>query len=139
MKLFLDTNIWLRYFLRDNEKQALLINKILISIEEGRIKPYISPVVILEFVYVLEKLYKIPRDIIIEHVDAILSTRNIAIIETIRFHESWDLYKKTHQAFSDCLILHHLSQGMLLCSFDEKLIKLAGDKGISPHQVISNL
>ena len=58
-KVFLDTNIWLRFILKDSKKQFLDTKKFIEQIEEGKFRAYTSAIVFLEINFVLSKIYKI--------------------------------------------------------------------------------
>src|SRR5260370_38152381 len=73
---FLDTNILLRFLTRDDEQKAQQALDLLLRIERGEEKVITSPLVIFETIFTLQKLYKVPRDIIKEQVLSIISLRS---------------------------------------------------------------
>ena len=58
---FIDTNLFLRYFTRDDEKKAEDVLKLLKRVERNEEKVITSPLVIFEIVFTLENYYKVPR------------------------------------------------------------------------------
>ena len=66
MKLFLDSNIFLRLLVPENQKFTSECQKIFKMVKDGTIIPYTSDIVIVEVSYVLNKLYKIEKSRIIE-------------------------------------------------------------------------
>jgi len=52
MKVFIDTNIWLRFFLNDVPAQSQDCIKLFQKIEQGDYRPYTSAIVCLEAVYI---------------------------------------------------------------------------------------
>src|SRR3990167_4309159 len=102
-KLFLDTNIWLRFILEDNE-QAKDCRQLIIQIEAGKWRVYTSTIVLLEINYVLGSVYKIKQSQVIDDLEAILKTRNLTLIEKTNFVFALKLYRQTKVKLSDCLI-----------------------------------
>src|SRR3990167_11097387 len=80
-KLFLDTNIWLRFILKDEEKQYSYVYNLLSQIEEGIFRVYISNIVLLEIYFVLLQLYKISQKDVLLYISNILKVRGITLIE----------------------------------------------------------
>lgn len=54
MKLLLDTNVLLRFYLRDVEKQYQETIELINQIESGEYRAYTSNIVLLEMVYALQ-------------------------------------------------------------------------------------
>jgi predicted nucleic-acid-binding protein len=59
--LGVDTNILVRFLVDDDEKQSKKVYQILKSAEEEKELLYVTSVVILELIWVLESIYKIER------------------------------------------------------------------------------
>lgn len=122
-KLFLDTNIWLRFILEDNE-QAKDCRELIAQIEAGKWRVYTSTIVMLEINYVLSSVYKIKINQVLEDVEAILKTRNLALIEKTDFKEALKLYRLTKIKLTDCLIASQLPKRMVFVSYDNDFKKL---------------
>src|SRR3989344_5201537 len=116
MKLFLDTNVFLRYFLRDNENQFQSCLNLFEYIEQGIIHPYTSSIVFLEVQYVLEKVYEVDKPTVADKIDMILQTRKLVIIERTDFKSAWKLHTQKRTKLSDCLIVTQIPQNMILCT-----------------------
>ena len=124
MKVFIDTNIWLRFFLNDVPAQSQDCIKLFQKIEQGDYRPYTSAIVCLEAVYILEKLYGVPKDAIWEYIDGMLETRNLTIIEKTYTRRAIILAKASKRKISDCLIVAQMPKEMILCTYDRELKKL---------------
>jgi len=133
-KIFLDSNIWLRYFLRDND-QFESVEKLLKLIDEGNFLPYCSSMVIMEVIFVLTRLYKKSVDEVIQCVDAILKIRNIVILEKTDIEVAIAYYKKLKIKFSDCLIASQIAKNMILVTFDQDFSKIKEIKIQTPQEV----
>lgn len=140
MNLFLDTNIWLRFFIGDEEKQLKIVKQILELSEESKIKLATSTFILSEFVFVETSFYKISKKDIIKDLNTITAIRNILLIEKTDFNESLQYYKESTskmQKWSDCVIAAQVPQRFKLCSFDERLEKLIGkDRFIHPAKAV---
>ena len=69
---FPDTNIILRYLLKDNENQYKKISPIFSSIREGVVNAIIISEVLLETYYVLTKVYDVPFQEALEKLKSLL-------------------------------------------------------------------
>ena len=58
----LDTNILVRFLVKDDEKQADAVFSLFKKAEWHREKLFVSLIVLLELIWVLDSLYKVPRD-----------------------------------------------------------------------------
>lgn len=75
----LDTNILLRFIIRDDADQVSKVMKLLTEIEANHQQAFVSSLVILEVVWVLSFSYKISRLEIIEHLLLLLKAPVLAI------------------------------------------------------------
>lgn len=69
----LDTNCILRWTLRDIPEQAAAVDKLF----KSKTTITIDDMAIWETAYVLEKLYKLPRDLVAGHIEKLLSVGNV--------------------------------------------------------------
>lgn len=124
MKIFLDTNFLLRYYLKDNQRQFEDCKELILQIEEGKFKVYTSSIVFLEVSYVLKSVYKLLFSDITEVLDSILTIRGITIIDKTNVKIALEFYKKYKIKFTDCLIASQMPKNTILVSFDEELSKI---------------
>ena len=59
MKLFLDTNIFMRFFIKDNEQMVEQVKRIFFLAETGKYKLATSTIVLTEIMYTLQSFYKL--------------------------------------------------------------------------------
>ncbi len=138
-KLFLDTNIFLRFFLRDNENQYQNVFRLLAKIEEGTFKPYTSSMVFLELNYVVRNIYKLPIDEILDYIDAIKKMRGMTVIEKTNSDNAISLYKKYKIKLGDCLIATQLPKEAVLLSYDADFKKVKEIKSQTPDEILQDL
>lgn len=122
-KLFLDTNIWLRFILEDNE-QARDCRELITQIETGKWRVYTSTIVMLEINYVLSSVYKIKTVQVLDDLESILKTRNLTLIETTNFVTALKLNRRTRVKLSDCVIAIQVPKQMIFVSYDQDFKKL---------------
>ena len=110
----IDTNVILRYLLNDIADQA---DKAASVIAAGA---FTLPEVIAEVVYVLYRLYSVPREKMYEIVSPILN--EVSIENPNIIDEALSVYSKTKFDFVDCIILARKNLlGEDVFTFDKKL------------------
>jgi len=138
-KLFLDTNIFLRFFLRDEESQYQNVLKLLSVIEEGKFKPYTSSIVFLELNYVLRNIYKLSVSETVGHLEAIEKMRGMTVIEKTDSIKAINLYKKYRIKLGDCFITTQLKKGSVLVTYDEDFGKVKEVECQNPEIILKKL
>ncbi len=68
----IDTNILVRFLVGDDELQAQKVYKIFKKAESSKKELYVSLLVILELTWVLESVYEIPREEIVDSISELL-------------------------------------------------------------------
>ncbi len=113
--MYIDTNILMRYLLNDIPEQTDIAAEI---IADGA---QIYPEVIPEAVYVLSKIYEIPRKAVSDTLIAILDDISVERKEQIK--KTLKLFRETKLDYIDCLHLAGYSlSGEDFFSFDKKLM-----------------
>ena len=78
-----DTNILIRFLIGDDEKQAKQVYDIFKKAEAGHKELFVSLLVVLEFIWVLESAYEVSRDEILD------SLRDLLLMPILKFeHQS---------------------------------------------------
>src|SRR5574340_550335 len=90
--VFVDTNVFLRFFVRDVESFYQKAKELFEKAEKGVVKLETSDMVIAEIVWVLESYYGFTKAEIKEVIDTILETRNIKVVNHSRVKEAVNLY-----------------------------------------------
>lgn len=137
-KIFLDTNLWIRFFIEDDQTQFAQTKQLLNLVEEGKIRAYISTIVFLEIQFVLQKLYHLPFEKIIGIFDIILKVRNITVVEKTNLALAIKFFKLYKIKFPDCLIASQLPKNAILASFDEELSKISEITVKNPKQILTD-
>lgn len=135
-KLFLDTNIFLRFFLRDNENQYQDVCRLFAKIEEGRFRTYTSSIVFLELNYVVRNIYKLPIYEILDYMDAVRKMRGMTVIDKTNTDKAINLYKKYQIKLGDCFIISQLPDEAMLVSYDKDFKKIKEIQSQTPDEVL---
>lgn len=138
MKIFIDTNIFIRFFTHDLEEKIEECEKLFEFIRDGKIKPYISNIVVLELIFVLTRQYKFKEEIVLKAVDNLLKLRNIRIIELTKTKKALALFKKLNIKYTDCLIATQIPKGTVLVTYDKEFSKIPVLKSITPAEIFNS-
>lgn len=123
-KVFIDTNIFIRFLTKDDVEKYNQCLKFFDLVELGKLRPYISNIVILEIQFVLIRLYKFPKDKVLEDISNLLSLRNLTLIEKSNTQEAISIYKKHNIKYPDCLIATQVPVNTRMVSYDADFSKI---------------
>lgn len=138
MKVFLDTNIFLRFYVKEDETSHSECVRLLNLCNQGSCRPYTSNIVISEVIYVLSRLYKFPKAEVLAAIDDLLNLRNLTVIEKTDTPRAIKLYKKNNLKIGDCMIATQVPVGVALCTYDADFSMLSELKISTPSGVIKS-
>lgn len=126
-KIFVDTNIILRFLLGDND--SIAVQKIL----NGKNILIIPDIVIAEVVWTLNRFYKWPKEKIIEFLVVLLKGPNIEFNEILIF-SSFNTFLKNNIKYTDAYISELMRNANIdeIYSFDRDFDKIPGVKREEP-------
>ena len=139
IKAFFDTNLWIRYILRDNEPQFKIVRDLLEKNESGLIRIYSSPVIFLELAYVLQKVYKFLFTETLEVLNGIRATKQLIILNKSNLDLALKYFKSYRLKFSDCLIAAYIPKNITLVSFDKDFKKIKEINCQTPTQLLTSM
>jgi len=99
--IFVDTNVFLRFFIRDVESFYHKAKDLFEKAESEQVKLETSDMVIAEIVWVLESYYDFSRSEVKEVIETILETKNLKVANHSRVKEAIDLYSSGKMDFID--------------------------------------
>ena len=129
----LDTNVIVRIATRDDEKQLRLA----LDLVKGRFSrespAWISLIVIVEFSWVLKRLYNYPRAEVADAIASLLNTRELLIEDAPLVTIALSTFRNSKADFADCLIEARNSNHGIRAThtFDITASKLPGFQRIS--------
>lgn len=121
----IDTNVLLRLVVDDpNEKQQSQIVRDLLN-QHGQ--AWVSIVVLIETVWVLQSRYKLTKEQVIVVIEKIIQHPRIHLDNAASIDNALTLYSACNAGFADCSILNEAQHKQLvLHTFDRKLSRLHG-------------
>ncbi|MDD5392372.1 MAG: PIN domain-containing protein [Thiothrix sp.] len=126
----IDTNVILRYLLADNEALYQRACTILEPLQQGETQGTITEGVLIECVYVLLKVYEIPRPLIADKLSAVLSYAGLYQPQYDHYIQALEIFAAHNVDIVDALLFTRSQQeGSSIQSFDkdiQKLIKRLG-------------
>ena len=124
-KLFLDTNIFVRYLVGDIENSAIDIQKLFQNGAEGKVEYLTKTQVLIELNYVLKTHYNLERDKIILAIKTILNLGSVSVVDADieNLEKVLKLYESCSQlSLEDCIYLQYcLQEKIELLTLDKKL------------------
>lgn len=102
---FIDANIILRLLITEDKDMSKKSLDILEQIENQRFYGNINSLVIHEILYVLDKIYKVPREDIVKDITKIVSINNLKILDITKesLMKILNKYSKSKLDFADIL------------------------------------
>ena len=131
---FLDTNILLRYFTKDDEKKARDVLRLLKKVERAEEKVLTSPLVIFETIFTLETYYKVKRKEIKNLLSPILNLRGLKLDFKDVFESALKLYSEKRISFADAFNFCFMQKNGVkeIYSFDKEFNKLKEIRRVTP-------
>lgn len=125
-RIIADTNAFLRVFLDDIPSQKKTFEKVLQKAKEKQIHLLVPQIVIFEIEFVLRKIYRVPKEKIIENLQTLVPISYIDIESREIFITALDHYSKENISFVDCFLLAKAeSEKAEIFTFDKKLKELS--------------
>ena len=99
----LDSNILVRYFIKDDPQQTRLAVNLIFSLSPSE-PGWIGVAIFMELDWVMNNVLKVKKDRVVEIFDTLLASRELVVenMETVR--EALQLYRFRNTDFSDCLL-----------------------------------
>ena len=142
MRYFLDTNIFLRFFVEEEHTEREHVDCIALfhGIEEQAVVACTSSLVFAEVAWVLNSLYQYKKDQISRALRSIASSR-IRVEEGISMVRAIDLFERYSIKLTDCMIAAHMvfeNADTMLLSYDRDFDAL-GVKRLEPKKALGTL
>lgn len=107
---FVDTNVFLRFFVRDVESFYQKAKELFEKAEKGVVKLETSDMVIAEIVWVLESYYGFTKAEIKEVINTILETKSVKVTNHSRVKEAVNLYTLGKMDFIDAYNIAYIRE-----------------------------
>ena len=122
-----DTNILIRYLMRDDEALYLRAKEFFDKVKEGSTRAVILESVVAECVYVLTKIYNAPRNKAAQSLIDILHYKGIANLDRTELIRALTLFYERNIDIVDCILIVKKASGpnTSLFSFNSELNKMS--------------
>jgi predicted nucleic-acid-binding protein len=132
--LFLDTNIFIRYLIKDDPKKAQQAYKLLKQVEQNQVVATTSGGVVIEVVYVLLKVYETPKQDIAMYLKDILNLRGLKLEYKRTYLHALTLFTQYNMDFVDLLCYVETKRRKIatIVSYDRDFDKLPDITRIEP-------
>lgn len=128
--LFIDTNIFLRYYEFSNEKMHAEVKPLILAVSSGAVNAYTGTMILSEMYYVLTSHYKLDRISVLKILEKTLTFKGLILLDNYRVGLSISLGKQYNIKFIDCLI------ASIKPIYDKKMIIVSYDKDFDKIGVI---
>ena len=123
-KKIIDTNLIVRYLVNDQPVHYKIARDFFDLVKFGKIKAILEQAVFTETVFVLSKIYEIPKEKISEALTGLLEYKGIYNHEKEVLLEALLIYTQTNLHIVDCILVAKAKlHDMGIQSFDQELLK----------------
>lgn len=121
-KIFVDTNIFLRYLTNDDPVSADGIEKIFQNAAKGKVRLVTNSMVMAEIIWVLESYYERSKEDIEVMITKILNTEGLEVKELIILIQAINLYVSKNIDFADAYNIIYMKDNKLthILTLDKK-------------------
>lgn len=141
MLYFIDTNIFLRVLIGDDQNKLKECVKLLKLVKVNKIDAYTSTIVLIEIAWTLTSFYRFSKDKVIQAVKSIINLRGLKIIDNHNIPLSLELYQKYPVKYIDTLICSNkeiVSKEAVIISYDKDFDKMKVQR-LEPKEVFAQL
>lgn len=107
--VYADTNIFLRYLTNEPAGLSERVSSFFNEMELGKYKLFVCDLVVSELVYVLEKVFEIPKKEICEKVKILMLKKNVVLENSQIIFKTLEVYRDFNINFVDAYIYSHSS------------------------------
>ena len=123
----MDSNIFLRYHSRDDEKQSAEAEAFFLRAKKGEIEIFCGPPVFFEVAWVLKTFYGLPDGTILDTLESMLSIPNFTVFDVEYVVQAIKLGRKNSCGFADSYIMAVASdKKMGIATFNDRRFKKSG-------------
>lgn len=119
---WLDTNVILRFLIRDNECMFEKARRLFAAAEQGKLRLFVHPLVIAELIWTLDSFYGYTKKEIISVVGALIEADGIYMQETDIVRNALYLYEEKNVDYIDAYLASYTvtNEPDVVYSFDKK-------------------
>lgn len=134
--LFIDTNVFLRFFLNDHKTHSPAANRLFHEAKKGKINLITNSLIISEIVFTLGSYYTLSKKEIIEKIHAIMFFKGLEVLEKNILLRAIQFYQEKNLDFVDAYAsAFAIEYKIEVCSFDRDFDKIKEVKRIDPNSL----
>lgn len=140
MIYLIDTNIFLRTFIKENPDTFSDCSHFLQLVKRNKIEAVTAGIVLAEIVWTLSFRYKVPRDQIFRSLDSLINLHGLKITDQYDYPAAADLFAVSSAKYMDCLLttIDEVAKGLwTVVSYDKDFDKLKV-KRLEPKDIITS-
>jgi len=135
-KFIPDTNTIISYLTDRNKKQQEIISQFFDDASNGLAELIVTDIVISEFVYVMDSIYKVQPQQISEILRALISAPGVTLVSSFDPDIVLELWPSAITDYGDAVLSYHaLKLNFPIVTFDQKLIKQMKTRNIPYHKI----
>ena len=104
-RYFVDSNIFLRYYSHDDEKQSALAEAFFLRAKGGEIEIFCGPPVFFEVAWVLKTFYGLTDGTVLDTLESMLAIPNFTVFDVEYVVQAIALARKNSCGFADSYIM----------------------------------
>lgn len=105
-RAFIDTSAILRLLVQDDDIKAQAVDNLIRNAPEKGVALHVMPVTMMEIVWVLEKVYRYPKESIRELAEAIINTPQLKVEQAGVFLDALKVYEEKKVKFADAVMAY---------------------------------
>ena len=122
MQLAIDTNVFLRFLLKDVSSQHEQAKELFDKAKKGKIKLIVPQIVVFEIVFALTKYYFVSKEETISKMKTLLTTEYFQVQDKEILIPALDLFTTSNLSFPDCFLVSYAkSKEAQVFTFDKKI------------------
>lgn len=137
MKYLIDTNVFIRFLVKDNERMFKDCEHLFLSLEKGSVLGFVPSHVMTELVWVLQSFYRFEKQKIVSALKS-FEIHGISIDDRFNFPLAVELFEAFNVKFIDALLASHKliqERKAVIVSYDKDFDKL-GVLRKEPREII---
>ena len=115
----IDTNVILRYLLKDHKRLSPKAKAFMQDLSKGLKKAELQSIVVVECVYVMEKFYEIPKNEIVDKLSRIFNIKGVVNPDKSEILAALVKYENSNADIVDCMLAAKSSPQRVIVSFDK--------------------
>lgn len=134
--LFVDTNVFLRFFLNDHKTHSPAARKLFQEAKKGNINLITNSMIVAEIVFTLDSFYALPKKEIIEKIHAIMFFKGLEVLEKNILLRTIMFFQDKNIDFTDAYAAAFAIECKIgVCSFDHDFDKIKEVKRTDPSLI----